>query len=103
MRAETSTLSEELLLLKKESEGSAKVDTQKADLRDKYNALVLENKMLQKQIDGKFSAERFNQAQELENAKRDLSLTQAKNKQLETRIATLESRLDGQQDSEIVE
>ena len=38
--AENSQLSEELLLMRKENEGSAKADTQKADLRDKYNSLL---------------------------------------------------------------
>ena len=37
LTTETSQLSEELLLAKKEHEHSAKSDTQKADLRDKYN------------------------------------------------------------------
>lgn len=46
-----------------------------------------ENKSLQKELDAKFSAERFNQEQELEDAKRDLTLADAKNKQLEQRIS----------------
>ena len=44
----TSQQAEEILLMKKETEGNAKSDTQKADLRDKYNSLVQENKLLKK-------------------------------------------------------
>ncbi len=54
---------------------------------DKYNTLLQENKRLKKEVDSKFSAERFNIEQELEDAKRDYSLIEAKNKQLEQRIA----------------
>ena len=37
VQSENSQLSEELILTKKENESSASADTQKADLRDKYN------------------------------------------------------------------
>jgi len=58
--AEKCRLEEELLLMKKENESSASADTLKADLRDKYNVLLQENKSLKKQLESKFSAERFN-------------------------------------------
>ena len=45
--------------MKKENENSAKSDTVKADLNDKYKTLVQENKMLKKQLESKFNAERF--------------------------------------------
>ncbi len=67
---------------------------------DKYNTLLQENKRLKKEVDSKFSAERFNIEQELEDAKRDYSLIEAKNKQLEQRIAQLDGRLGETQDSE---
>lgn len=67
---------------------------------DKYNTLLQENKRLKKEVDSKFSAERFNIEQELEDAKRDYSLIEAKNKQLEQRIAQLDGRLGDTQDSE---
>jgi len=51
--------------MKKETEGSARADTQKADLKDKYNALLVENKMLQKQINSKINAEKFAAEQEI--------------------------------------
>ncbi len=67
---------------------------------DKYNTLLQENKRLKKEVDSKFSAERFNIEQELEDSKRDYSLIEAKNKQLEQRIALLDGRLGDTQDSE---
>ena len=82
--------------MKEETEQSAKADTQKADLRDKYNTLLYENKQLKMSIEGKFSADKFNSEQELLEAKRDLNMTLAKNKQLENRIVQLEGRLAGQ-------
>ena len=84
--AENSQLTEELLLIKKENESSVSADTHKADLRDKYNGLLQDNKILKKQLEAKFSTERFNQEQELNDAKRDNSLLDAKNKQLENRL-----------------
>ena len=59
LSSETSQYQEELLLLKKENEKDAKSDTQKADLRDKYNTLLQENKILKKQVESKYSTERF--------------------------------------------
>ena len=43
---ENSHMKEELNLMKKESAHSALNDTQKSDLRDKYSALLNENKLL---------------------------------------------------------
>lgn len=60
LQSENSKLAEELLLAKKENESSASADTLKADLRDKYNGLLLENKQIKKQLEAKFSTERFN-------------------------------------------
>ena len=59
LTTETSQLQEELRQMKKENENSAKSDTVKADLNDKYKTLVQENKMLKKQLESKFNAERF--------------------------------------------
>ena len=80
LTSENSKLAEELLLMKKENDSSVSADTLKADLRDKYNGLLQDNKILKKQIEAKFSTERFNQEQELNDAKRDNSLLDAKNK-----------------------
>lgn len=101
--ADKCKLEEELLLQKKENESSASADTLKADLRDKYNSLLQENRALKKQLESKFNAERFNQEQELNDANRDKKLLEAKNRQLENRIEQLEGRLGGVQDSELAQ
>ena len=88
-------------MLKKENERDAKSDTQKADLRDKYNALQQENKTLKKQVEAKYNTERFTVEQELGEAKRDNTLLEAKNRQLESRVQQLEARLGGELDSEV--
>ena len=72
--------------MKKENESNASSDTLKADLRDKYNGLVQENKTLKKQVEAKFNADRFAQVQELNDVIRDNKLLDAKNKQLENRL-----------------
>ena len=72
--------------MKKENESNASSDTLKADLRDKYNGLVQENKTLKKQVEAKFNADRFAQEQELNDVVRDNKLLDAKNKQLENRL-----------------
>ena len=59
LSSENSKLQEELLLMKKDNEFNTKSDTQKADIRDKYNTLLQENKALRQQIEAKFSQERF--------------------------------------------
>jgi len=64
----------------KGNESSASADTLKTDLRDKYNVLLQENKSLTRQLESKFSAERFNQEQELNDANHDNKLLKAKNK-----------------------
>ena len=46
LTTEVTTLKEEIVLMKKETESSARADTIRADLKDKYNALLLENKSL---------------------------------------------------------
>lgn len=56
---------EEIVLLKKDTENNARLDTQSADFKDQYKALVLENKMLEKQVAAKFNAEKFGSEQEL--------------------------------------
>ena len=84
--AENSQLSEELLLMRKENEGSVKADTQKADLRDKYNSLLKENQILKKQIESKFSSEGLEKDQLLSDSKSANTLLEAKNNQLENRL-----------------
>ena len=42
------TAQEELMLMKRESESNARADTDKAEIKDKYNALLIENKQLQR-------------------------------------------------------
>ena len=96
-------MKEEIVLMKKDTESSARADTMKADLKDKYNALMLENKSLQKQVASKFNTEKFNSDSELQDARGKLSVAEAKNLQLEKRMTTLEARLDGQEDSEVIE
>lgn len=80
LKVENTQFEEEIHLMKKENQRDAKSDTQRADLREKYNALLQENKALQKQIEAKFSADRFSEQQQLSEAQRDNSLLEAKNK-----------------------
>ena len=101
LTSEKSQYQEELLVLKKENERDAKSDTQKADLRDKYNALLQENKILKKQLEAKYSTERFTVEQELSQVKSDNALLEAKNRQFESRVQQLEARLGGKLDDEV--
>ena len=46
-------------IVKQDSALNASSDTSGADLRDKYNTLILENKSLQRQLNDKFNAEKL--------------------------------------------
>jgi len=47
--AETTTAQEELMLMKRETESNARADTDKAEIKDNYNTIVMENKQLKRQ------------------------------------------------------
>lgn len=50
LTSETSQLQEELILTKEDRASNAMAETQKADLKDQYNSLLMENKALKTQI-----------------------------------------------------
>ena len=59
----------------------------------------MENKQLQKQISAKFSTEKFESEQKIQEAEGKLAVSEAKVTQLESRITTLETRLADQKGS----
>lgn len=81
LMAETTTAQEELMLMKRETESNARADTDKAEIKDNYNTIVMENKQLKRQAQQKFSTEKFETDQELQDAKGKLTLAEAKNNQ----------------------
>ena len=86
--------------MKKENEQSASQDTSRADIKEKYNQVLQENKKLKSKIEAKSLKEKFNQEQELGEAKREGIRLEAKNMQLENRITQLEKRLTEKNESE---
>ena len=70
---------EELKIMKKENEQSASQDTTRADIKEKYNQVLQENKKLKSKIEAKSLREKFNQEQELGEAKREGIRLEAKN------------------------
>ena len=68
-------------------------DTQRADLRESYNSLMIENKSLKIQVEAKFSTDLLKKEEALNDAKGYSSLLEAKNKQLEVRMQALQAQL----------
>ena len=65
----------------------------RANLYEKYNSLLAENKQLKKQNEDRVTSEILKKDEALNDAKGLNSLLESKNRKLETRMQQLETRL----------
>lgn len=65
----------------------------RANLYEKYNSLLAENKQLKKQSEDRINSEILKKDEALNDAKGLNSLLESKNRKLETRMQQLETRL----------